>query len=300
MAQQPAPQREKPRPRVVRFPPQGNHWAVLPTAITTLTIFFGLLALSYSARAQWESACLFLLFAAFMDVFDGAAARLTQSTSEFGAEYDSMADIISFGVVPAVMVMLWTQSDLGQLAFWTPTIYVMCTAFRLARFNVHKGTKQSYQGLPSPTAALFLTSFVWLMETAPMQFYAYEYPATVRTAIAVTTVLTGAMMISNIPFPRLNSLRSRQGHTPFSALLVVAATAAIFTLIFANPPVAVFGLSSSYVAWGLVNGVTAWRRRGDVDAAEAALQAGAAELDAESREGEAPAEGGTTGGGASS
>ena len=135
---------------------------LLPNILTTASIFFAFYAIVNALQNHFETASISIFIAMIFDTLDGRVARLTGSSSEFGAEYDSLADMVSFGVAPALLVYLWSLSSLDRLGWLASFIYVACTALRLARFNTKQVTsdKQYFQGLPCPAAAAVLTSMV--------------------------------------------------------------------------------------------------------------------------------------------
>ena len=223
----------------------------LPSIVTTGAILLGLLGMASAAQQDWAVAGTCILLAAVLDAVDGSIARLTGSDSDFGAQYDSMADLISFGVVPASVVMLWTYEELGKLALFTPFVYVCCAAIRLARFNLSPPPAAHYTGLPSPIAALLLVSFVWYLESGS-GYLQLDYPLPLRTFTAALAVACGLLMVCSVPFARLNFLRNPSLSDYRMAFLWLICVAGIFTLIVASPPLAVLGFSAGYVVANLI------------------------------------------------
>lgn len=143
---------------------------LLPNLITTLALFFGFYAVVSAQAGVYESAAIAIFVAMVMDGLDGRVARLTNTQSDFGVQYDSIADMVSFGVAPAMVVYLWALSDLGalgsvgsKLGWLGAFVYTACAGLRLARFNTQVGVadKRYFQGLPSPAAAATIAGMVW-------------------------------------------------------------------------------------------------------------------------------------------
>ncbi|HBO11299.1 MAG TPA: CDP-diacylglycerol--serine O-phosphatidyltransferase, partial [Halieaceae bacterium] len=137
---------------------------LLPNLFTTGALFCGFYAVVAALRGDFESAPIAIFFALVFDGLDGRIARLTNTASKFGGEYDSLADMVSFGVAPALVVFSWALGDLGKLGWSAAFIYVACAALRLARFNtqVDSADKNYFTGLASPAAACIMASTVWV------------------------------------------------------------------------------------------------------------------------------------------
>ena len=188
-----------------------------------------------------------------LDGMDGRVARLTNTTSAFGEQYDSLSDMTSFGVAPALVMYEWMLHDLGRWGWLAAFVYVCGAALRLARFNTNIAVvdKRFFQGLPSPAAGALIAGFVWLVVDNRLQV-PHEFLA--WTAFAIT-LYCGIAMVSNLPFYSGKSFALGRS-VPFWVILVFVAG---FVFISSNPPVILFGL---FVIYGLSGwGVWLWRWR---------------------------------------
>ena len=227
-----------------RSPRRRRGIYVLPNLLTTGALFFGFFSIIQATLGNFEVAAVAILIATVLDGLDGRVARLTKTTSDFGKEYDSLADVISFGLAPALILFEWTVSNLGKIGWLCAFIYVAATALRLARFNTHSATSSKYfQGLPCPIAAAFLVSWMWVVNTG----WGGEYPWVAES----TTLILGLMalcMVSSIPYLSFKDFGLR-GRVPFvTSLLMVFA----IVLISFDPPRVLFLLFLAYVASGPV------------------------------------------------
>ena len=153
------------------------------------------------------------MVAMLWDALDGRVARLTNTQSAFGAEYDSLSDLVSFGVAPALLVYEWSLSDLGRIGWLAAFIYLACAALRLARFNTQVGTadKRYFQGLPSPAAAGVIASMIWL------KFWNFEYfdigfvSLSYYIGIAIT-IICGLLMVSNVRYYSFKEFETKKRH----------------------------------------------------------------------------------------
>ena len=176
----------------------GRGIYLLPNLITTLALFFGFYAVVAAQSGGYESAAIAIFVAMVMDGLDGRVARLTNTQTDFGVQYDSIADMISFGIAPALVVYLWALEDLGTLgAMWDKLgwvgafIYTACAGLRLARFNTQVGVadKRYFQGLPSPAAAAALAGMVWSGDRLEFGGWPAGIPA------LLLTVAAGVLMV---------------------------------------------------------------------------------------------------------
>ena len=174
---------------------------LLPSIITTFALFAGFYSIVASINGDFTLAAISIMVAMLWDTLDGRVARLTNSQSTFGAEYDSLSDLVSFGVAPALLVYEWSLSDLGRIGWLAAFIYLACAALRLARFNTQVGTseKRYFQGLPSPASAGVIASMIWL------KFWNFEYfdigvvSLSYYIGVAIT-ILCGLLMVSNVRY----------------------------------------------------------------------------------------------------
>ena len=174
---------------------------MLPSIITTFALFAGFYSIVASINGDFTLAAISIMVAMLWDTLDGRVARLTNTQSAFGAEYDSLSDLVSFGVAPALLVYEWSLSDLGRFGWLAAFIYLACAALRLARFNTQVGAtdKRYFQGLPSPASAGVIASMIWL------KFWNFEYfdfgVVSLSYYIGVTiTILCGLLMVSNVRY----------------------------------------------------------------------------------------------------
>ena len=174
---------------------------ILPSIFTTFALFAGFYSIVASINGDYTLAAISIMVAMLWDALDGRVARLTNTQSAFGAEYDSLSDLVSFGVAPALLVYEWSLSDLGRIGWLAAFIYLACAALRLARFNTQVGTadKRYFQGLPSPASAGVIASMIWL------KFWNFEYfdigfvSLSYYIGIAIT-IICGLLMVSNVRY----------------------------------------------------------------------------------------------------
>jgi len=174
---------------------------LLPSIFTTFALFAGFYSIVASVNGDFTLSAISIMVAMLWDALDGRVARLTNTQSAFGAEYDSLSDLVSFGVAPALLVYLWSLSDLGRIGWLAAFIYLVCAALRLARFNTQIGAsdKRYFQGLPSPASAGVIASMIWL------KFWNFEYldfgVVSLSYYIGVSiTILCGLLMVSNVRY----------------------------------------------------------------------------------------------------
>jgi CDP-diacylglycerol--serine O-phosphatidyltransferase len=224
---------------------------LLPNLFTTACLFAGFYAIVSAMNNRFEAAAVAIFIAMVMDGLDGRVARLTNTQSAFGAEYDSLADMVSFGLAPALVMYVWALSGLGKLGWLAAFIYTAGTALRLARFNTQVGRadKRFFQGLASPAAAGLLAGLVWVSHGYVPTGKSISYLA------LVVTILAGVLMVSNVRYRSFKDL-DLKGRVPFVALLVVVL---VFVLISIDPPQVLFGIFALYALSGPV--MTLWSLR---------------------------------------
>jgi len=214
---------------------------LLPSMFTVGTLFCGYACIVSAMRADYATAAVFIGVATVLDVLDGRIARLAGAASEFGGEFDSLADVISFGVAPAVLAFAWSLEPLGRLGWAVGFLYVTATALRLARFNVQNQTpdKRYFVGMPSPAAAgvLAATVFAW-----PDGF---GIPQAEFVALAIVLV-PALMMVSRIRFRAFGALTLR----PRSSFLVLLQFALLIAAIAVQPEPVLIVMAYSYLASG--------------------------------------------------
>jgi CDP-diacylglycerol--serine O-phosphatidyltransferase len=225
---------------------------ILPSLFTMANMFCGYACIVYAMRGDYERAAPFVGFAVILDMLDGRIARLTGSTSAFGVEFDSLADVVSFGVAPALLVFQWGLTDFGRLGWAAGFIYLSAAAIRLARFNIQTGgglDKRYFVGMPSPAAAAVPAATV----------FAYPYGLQGWLAgIALAIVLVPAfLMMSTIRYHSFKSIDLRAPRSYRKLILVALVMAAIAT----HPQIALVVLAYVYLVSGLAGWVTGRMRR---------------------------------------
>lgn len=226
----------------------GRGALLLPSMFTVANMFCGWACIVYSMRGDFMTAAPFIGIATVLDLLDGRIARATGSTSDFGVEFDSLADIISFGVAPATLVFAWALEPLGQLGWAVAFLWLTAAAVRLARFNVQtkNSDKRYFVGMPSPAAAGVPAATVFALPAGFLE------PFNIVGALIVM-LLPAVLMVSRVRFRSFNLLipgRQRSYMTP----LVIAG---VIGAIAAAPQIALIVLSYSYLLSGLVGYVTA-------------------------------------------
>jgi CDP-diacylglycerol---serine O-phosphatidyltransferase len=222
------------------------HIYVLPNLVTTGNVFFGFFAIISAIRGQFENAAYAIVVAAVFDLMDGRLARLTRSTSKFGAEYDSLCDLVSFGMAPGVLLFLWALQPFDRLGWLASFLYVTCGALRLARFNVqaHVVEKSYFQGLPIPMAAGIVASSV-------LAFKEMNWSANGNLGVLAMTFLLAFVMVSTFRYRSFKDLDLKE-RLPFR-YLVLGIT--VMILVALRPEVNLFLLFLSYATLGAVAGI---------------------------------------------
>ncbi len=226
---------------------------LLPNLFTTAALFAGFYAILAAVNGKYEVASVAIFVAMLMDGLDGRVARLTKTQSAFGAEYDSLSDMVSFGLAPALVVYIWALSGLGKLGWLAAFIYTACGALRLARFNTQLGIadKKYFQGLPSPSAAAIMAGGVWLGVD-------YGIPGDdLGGFAALLTTLAGLLMVSNFRYHSFKEI-DFQGKVPFIVLVVLVVVLAI---IQTHPPTVFFLMFLTYAISGPVLTLLQLRKR---------------------------------------
>ncbi|QWD64946.1 CDP-diacylglycerol--serine O-phosphatidyltransferase [Polynucleobacter sp. MWH-UH2A] len=225
---------------------------LLPNAFTTAALFSGFFAIVNAMNDQFQVAAIAIFASLVLDGMDGRVARMTNTQSAFGEQYDSLADMVSFGVAPALVAYEWALKDLGKWGWLAAFTYCAGAALRLARFNVNTGVvdKKFFQGLPSPAAGSLIAGFIWLADDNKIPVRDSAIPW-ITFFIAVYAGLT---MVSNARFYSGKALDVRY-RVPFGVMVLLILT---FVLISSNPPLTLFGLFVVYSASGYV--IWAWER----------------------------------------
>ena len=220
---------------------------LLPNLLTTSALFAGFYAVIASMNGHFEGAALAIFIAMILDGLDGRVARMTNTQSDFGAEYDSLSDMISFGIAPALIMYSWSLSSLGKIGWIASFIYVVAAALRLARFNTQLGhaDKRYFQGLASPAAAGFLVGFVWLCAENQISGQSLNY------LVLLITVGAGLLMVSNVKYRSFKDL-DLKNKVPFVTMLIMVL---IFITIVYHPPFILFSIFALYTFSGLFGGL---------------------------------------------
>ena len=201
---------------------------LLPNLLTLGALFAGFYAIIAGMNGNFNAAGWAILIASVMDGLDGRVARLTNTQSAFGAQFDSLADMVSFGVAPALIVFSWALSSLGNAGWAASFIYMSCAALRLARFNVQLGTvdKRFFVGLQSPVAAGLVTFVVWVAAK-----YELEPNLAVAIGTALLTAFTGLLMVSNYKYYSFKDIHFK-GTVPY----VVFVMTVVLLVVIAQRP----------------------------------------------------------------
>ncbi|MCK5894261.1 MAG: CDP-diacylglycerol--serine O-phosphatidyltransferase [Endozoicomonadaceae bacterium] len=203
---------------------------LLPNLLTTAALFSGFSAVISSMTGAFSAAAIAIFVAMILDGIDGRVARFVNAQSKFGAEYDSLSDMVSFGVAPALLSFSWALQEFNKFGWMVAFIYVACAALRLARFNTQVETTDHrfFTGLPSPSAAALVAGMVWAFSD-----YGVDGSQVVIAMLAVlVTGLSGILMISNFHYSSFKQL-NLNGRVPFFFILVVVLC---FAVIFTDPP----------------------------------------------------------------
>lgn len=235
-----------------RRPRKGIY--ILPNLFTVAALFGGFYGIVMAMNGRFEQSAIGIFAAAVLDSLDGRVARLTNTQSAFGEQMDSLADMVSFGAAPALIVYVWALSGLGKLGWIAAFVYCACAALRLARFNTNIGIvdKRWFQGLPSPAAAALVVGFIWVMDDAGIRG-ATRIDWLAWGAFALT-LYAGLTMVTNVPFYSFKDVNFRKS-VPF---IVVVAIALAIALITVHPPMVLFAVFCVYGFSGFA--VYAWRR----------------------------------------
>ena len=218
---------------------------LLPNLLTTASLFSGFFSIVSAINGNFIASGMALFAAQMLDGLDGRVARLTNSQSLFGAQYDSLCDVISFGLAPAIIVFLWGLDSLGQTGWVFSFFYVAAAASRLARFNTYIGSEDSYfKGLPSPVASGIVVYYVWAMSS-----YGIQGDEVGNFLAIFTAILTGCvslLMVVNVPYYSFKEIELKKRVPFFSMLFVVF----IFALISIDPPIVLVTCAFVYVLSG--------------------------------------------------
>ena len=216
---------------------------ILPNLLTTASLFTAFLGIMWAVDGRFEACALAILVSALFDGLDGKVARLTNSASDFGVQYDSLADLVAFGVTPGVMVYLWKLNEFGRLGLMASFLIVVCGALRLARFNLNAATtsKKFFVGLPIPAQACIMATLVLFVPFLPKALVAYE-PA----FLLGLAYLCSFLMVSRVRYASFKEYGFVKAH-PFSSMVTVIL---LFVMVASQPRVLGFLILFGYLLSG--------------------------------------------------
>lgn len=229
---------------------------LLPNAFTTAALFCGFYAIVMAMNLRFENSAIAIFIAMILDSLDGRIARLTNTQSEFGAQYDSLSDMVNFGAAPSLVIYEWALKDLGKLGWLSAFVYCAGAALRLARFNTNIAVvdKRYFQGLPSPAAAALVAGFIYVMVDSG---FSEHHSLWISWISWIITLFAGLTMVTNVPFYSFKDVNFGKA-VPFIMVFVVVL---IFVAISIHPPIVLFGMFvlfalSGYVIffWRLIKG----------------------------------------------
>lgn len=222
---------------------------LVPNFVTTANMFCGFYSIIAAVREDYLAAAWAIVAAGVFDMLDGRIARLAKATSQFGVEYDSLSDLISFGVSPAVLLYLWALQPYDRLGWLAAFLFMTCGALRLARFNVNSGAgpKGYFQGLPVPIAAGLISTFIIFNHST-------GWPGATQHWILIMTLTLASLMISTIRFPSFKELNWRS-RASFGYLMVGVLS---MILIAVRPEITLFLLLSAYLVLSLGVNIVKW------------------------------------------
>jgi len=234
---------------------------LLPNLVTTAALFSGFYAILAGMNGQFEKAAVAVFVAMILDGLDGRVARWTNTQSEFGEQYDSLSDLVSFGLAPALIMYQWALVHMrdvsvawGKLGWMAAFIYVACAALRLARFNVQieEVDKRFFVGLPSPASAGIMVGLVWVLHDLDVSGKSIQIPA------LLITILTGLLMVSNVKYNSFKDfdLKSKVPHLAILGIVLA------FAFVQVDPPKVLFAVFLIYALSGPLNWLKAMRNSG--------------------------------------
>lgn len=226
---------------------------LLPNMLTTIGMFLGFLAIVWAANGRFEAAGMAILIAALMDGLDGKVARLTHTSSEFGVQYDSLADLVAFGLAPAFLLWHWQLCNLGRVGIAAAFIFTGCGALRLARFNVGVTTtsKRFFIGLPIPAGGCTVVTFVFFANALPGLLGIMPYCS------LVLAIITGLLMVSRVRYFSFKEYDFLTAHPVRSMIAFLF----LLALVVSLPRIFGFMYCGLYILWGLAYSFGPARRR---------------------------------------
>ena len=217
---------------------------LLPNLLTTASLFAGFFSIFSSIEGNFIYAGIAVFVAQIFDGLDGRVARLAKAESQFGAQYDSLCDVISFGMAPAICIFLWGLNSLGQTGWVFSFLFIAAAALRLARFNTNIGSEDTFfRGLPSPVAAGLIAYYVWYLSSEGK-----DVGVTLAVISACITGLAAILMVINVPYYSFKEIEMKRRVPFFSILMVVF----IFALVSLDPPLVLLSCALLYILSGPV------------------------------------------------
>ena len=226
---------------------------LLPNLFTTAALFAGFYAIVQAMNFRFGLAAVAIFVAMVLDGLDGRVARLTRTQSAFGAEYDSLSDMVSFGAAPALIVYEWALKGMGNLGWIAAFVYVAGAALRLARFNtmLEVADKRWFTGMPSPAAAALVAGLVWIIDDYNID------PIGLKWWVWVVTVFAGLTMVSNVPYYSFKTINLKKS-VPFLAIFVFVL---VIALLSYQPALVLFAGFVAYALSGYVAAAWMWQKR---------------------------------------
>ncbi|OGT37540.1 MAG: CDP-diacylglycerol--serine O-phosphatidyltransferase [Gammaproteobacteria bacterium RIFCSPHIGHO2_12_FULL_37_14] len=232
----------------VEKPPQRGIY-LLPNLLTTAALFAGFYSIVAAMKGYFETAAIAIFVGMIADGLDGRVARLTNTQTAFGAQYDSLSDMVAFGIAPALIIYSWSLSYLGKLGWLAVFLYAAATALRLARFNIQVTDKTYFQGLPCPPAAGLVASIIWMGAGFQMEGSLFAVP------ISALIIVIAALMVSTIRYYSFKHIDFK-GRVPFITVVVAVFIIAAVAL---EPPAMLFSVFLLYIISGPI--ITLWQIR---------------------------------------
>ncbi|MDY6879541.1 MAG: CDP-diacylglycerol--serine O-phosphatidyltransferase [Desulfatiglans sp.] len=226
---------------------------IVPNLFTSASLFCGFYAIIASIQGRYETAAIAIIVSCLLDGLDGRIARLTRSTSQFGIEYDSLADLVAFGVAPAVLTFRWALEPFGRLGWMACSVFVICGALRLARFNVQNSRLEPnfFKGLPIPAAATFIASLILFLTTVGgLTDFGHM-------SVLFLVYVLSFFMVSTIDYPSFKKLDLRK-RKPFHVLVT---SILILIVIAYKPKVTLFFILAAYIISGPVVSLYRFRKK---------------------------------------
>jgi CDP-diacylglycerol--serine O-phosphatidyltransferase len=215
---------------------------ILPSLLTSLSMLAGFYSIVATLNGEFVNAAWAILVSGIFDGLDGRVARITHSTTRFGVEYDSLSDLLAFGIAPGVLMYWWALKPLGRLGWLAGFLYVACGAIRLARFNVQINTVESkyFQGLPIPAAAGLVATVIIFLTNFEIE------PQSVQIPLLLISYLLAALMVSTVKYNSFKDLQLAR-RKPFNALIIVVL---LIVFVVSEPRIMLFSLCFAYVLSG--------------------------------------------------